>query len=216
MTYTAYDGRCARLSLAASLDLKVWEKHGEMIPDWNAAKAGAFTVPWDEAQHNGIAIKHWSKAGGIFPGIIGNSNHHSFGAMMDKPYYSAPKAQDRYWMIFGSRHLWLATSGDGLTWQAELKPFLRPRTGDYFDSVHLEMGPPPLKTSRGWLVLYHGVDENMNYRLGFVFLALADPKKILFRSDKPIFEPRAPYELTGIIDILPGGLEALEKMINRK
>lgn len=74
------------------------------------------------------------------------------------------------------------------------------------------MGPPPIKTDAGWLVLYHGIDDKIVYRLGFLILDLNDPSKILYRSEKPIFEPEEPYELSGMVDILPEGLEALEKM----
>jgi len=40
LTYTAYDGHWAKLSLATSLDLVNWEKHGPIIP-WPWSKAGA-------------------------------------------------------------------------------------------------------------------------------------------------------------------------------
>lgn len=70
-----------------------------------------------------------------------------------------------------------------------------------FDSEHVEMGPSPIKTNVGWLVLYHGIDDKMVYRLGYLLLDLNDPTKILFRSNESIFEPSTPYELEGIIDI---------------
>jgi predicted GH43/DUF377 family glycosyl hydrolase len=190
LTYTAYDGTTARLVLATSDDLKNWQHRGEMLPNWDAKKAHGFTVPWDEAQQTSAAKHHWSKAGGIFP----------------------EKIKNKYWLLFGSRHLWLASSKDGIKYEPNLKPFIKPRKGKNFDNVHVEMGPPPLKTKHGWLVLYHGIDSNITYRLGFLILDLDDPTRILFRSKKPIFEPREPYEMTGIADILPGGLKALEEM----
>ena len=41
MTYTAYDGRTARLSLARSKDLIHWEKLGLVFPKWGWCKSGA-------------------------------------------------------------------------------------------------------------------------------------------------------------------------------
>ena len=41
MTYTAYDGETARLTLASSNDLKNWERHGLIFPDLGWTKAGA-------------------------------------------------------------------------------------------------------------------------------------------------------------------------------
>lgn len=37
---------------------------------------------------------------------------------------------------------------------------LRPRKGSaYFDNTFVETGPPPILTRKGWLLLYHGIDE---------------------------------------------------------
>ncbi len=41
MTYTAYDGRNARLALARSKDLIHWEKLGVVFPNWTWSKSGA-------------------------------------------------------------------------------------------------------------------------------------------------------------------------------
>lgn len=189
MTYTAYDGECARLSWASSLDLRNWKHLGDMLPYWDAEAARSFSVPWDQAQHTIKAKKHWHKAGGIFPELIDN------------------KLQ----MIFGDRHLWWARSNDGHSWSADLQPWLSRRAG-FFDSVHVEMGPPPLKTPAGWLVLYQGIDAKMVYRLGYLLLDLKNPQKIIKRSNKPLIEPRKTYEISGLVDILPGGLKAMEQM----
>ena len=41
LTYTAYDGETARLALATSKDLRVWEKRGLLFPDRGWTKSGA-------------------------------------------------------------------------------------------------------------------------------------------------------------------------------
>ena len=41
MTYTAYDGKTARLALARSKDLIHWEKLGIVFPEWGWSKSGA-------------------------------------------------------------------------------------------------------------------------------------------------------------------------------
>lgn len=194
LTYTAYDGYTARLCLATSKNLVDWERHKEMLPEWDWTKAGGFTVKWGSGQKNPLARKSWSKAGGIFGEII----------------------NDRYWMIFGDRNLWLATSDDGIIWEPAHKPFIEPREENFFDNVHLEMGPPPIETEYGWLVLYHGIDKTITYRLGFLLLDLDNPTNILYRSSKPIFEPREAYEMKGIVDILPGGLKKMQKMSSQE
>lgn len=41
LTYTAYDGKTARLALASSIDLRNWTKHGMVFPERGWTKAGA-------------------------------------------------------------------------------------------------------------------------------------------------------------------------------
>ncbi len=185
MTYTAYDGKCARLAMSVSRDLYSFKKQGFIFPDWDAEKANSFEVEWDIAQHNKTARKKWNKAGGIF----------------------SKKIAGKYWMLFGDRNIWLAHSRFGKKWKANYTPFIGPRDG-YFDSVHVEMGPPPIKTDSGWLVLYHGIDERAVYRLGYLLLDLNNPMQIIKRSDEAIFEPSEGYELdteTDQEDLSEGG-----------
>jgi len=58
-------------------------------------------------------------------------------------------------------------------------------------------GAPPIKTARGWLMIYHGVDKNLVYRAGAALLDLENPTKIIGRLPYPILEPKRKYELQG-------------------
>ncbi len=60
-------------------------------------------------------------------------------------------------------------------------------------------GPPPVKTDAGWLLIYHGVDEDKVYRAGVALLDLEDPRKVIARWPEPILGPEAPYEREGDI-----------------
>ena len=101
---------------------------------------------------------------------------------------------------------------NGIKWTGDQTPFLAPREGNFFDNIFVEMGPSPIKTEKGWLVLYHGVNDKYCYKIGFLIQDLENPREIIFRSDLPIFEPIKDYELSGIVDVLPGGLESLQRM----
>ncbi len=61
------------------------------------------------------------------------------------------------------------------------------------------IGPPPIKTRAGWLVLYHAMDKNDpgKYKIGAMLLDINDPTKILCRSPYPILEPDQNYENDG-------------------
>ena len=58
------------------------------------------------------------------------------------------------------------------------------------------VGPPPLKTDKGWLVLYHAMDHRdpNKYKIGALLLDLKDPQKVISRSKEPILEPEMWYE----------------------
>lgn len=58
------------------------------------------------------------------------------------------------------------------------------------------VGPPPVKTSYGWLLFYHAMDKDDpgRYKLGALLLDLKDPRKVLYRSRYPILEPDEWYE----------------------
>ena len=55
----------------------------------------------------------------------------------------------------------------------------------------------PIKTSRGWLEIYHGADENERYSLGVMLADLERPEQMIARSARPILAPEAPYEREG-------------------
>ncbi len=70
---------------------------------------------------------------------------------------------------------------------------------DYWDKKVRGIGPPPLKTKLGWLILYHANDtrEPHKYKLGAMILDKNDPTKILYRTSHPILCPDMPYENDG-------------------
>jgi len=61
------------------------------------------------------------------------------------------------------------------------------------------VGPAPLKTKYGWLVLYHKMEKHdtHRYKLWAMILDLKDPTKILYNSNHPILEPDLWYENEG-------------------
>ncbi|NLJ56459.1 MAG: hypothetical protein GX334_05335 [Firmicutes bacterium] len=68
------------------------------------------------------------------------------------------------------------------------------RSGMMWDAVKIGAGAQPLKTKYGWLLIYHGVDYSLCYRLGVILNALDDPTEVLYRSPNPILEPATSYE----------------------
>jgi predicted GH43/DUF377 family glycosyl hydrolase len=113
---------------------------------------------------------------------------------------------DRYAMIhrpvstggFGA-HIWLSFSPDLKHW-GDHRLLLHARRGAWWDANKIGLSCPPMETSDGWLLLYHGVRNTAGgclYRLGLALLDFEDPRRVLRRSDQWVFAPEAPYELQG-------------------
>lgn len=99
-------------------------------------------------------------------------------------------------------HIWLSYSDDLVHWD-EGHVLMHARSGGWWDSGKIGLAAPPLETSKGWLLLYHGVRQTCSgsiYRLGLALLDLESPAKVLRRSDEWIFGPAARYEQKGDID----------------
>lgn len=95
----------------------------------------------------------------------------------------------------GEPEMWIAESTNLLYW-GNHKYLLGLREG-MWDSGRMGGGAVPIKTERGWLELYHGATTDHRYCMGAVLLDLEDPSKVIARSDKPILEPEADYEVDG-------------------
>ena len=106
-------------------------------------------------------------------------------------------------------HIWLSYSDDLVHW-GDRKVLMRARRGGWWDANKIGLAGPPLETSEGWLLFYHGVRTTASgsiYRLGLALLDLEDPLKVLHRSDEWVFGPTEWYEREGDVDdvVFPSG-----------
>ncbi len=108
----------------------------------------------------------------------------------------------------GMFDIWLSESPDLVFWgksrlvlATEDVPYCNDKIGP---------GAPPLKTDKGWLVIFHAVDIDPNrgkngwenywrkrYCIGIMLLDLEDPSKVIGMSKRPLMIPEAPYEISG-------------------
>jgi predicted GH43/DUF377 family glycosyl hydrolase len=98
--------------------------------------------------------------------------------------------------------MWISYSPDLRHWGRH-RLILEARRGAWWDANKIGLSPPPIETSRGWLMLYHGVRHTPSgclYRLGLALFDLHDPEKCLLRGDSWIFGPEADYERHGDVD----------------
>lgn len=94
--------------------------------------------------------------------------------------------------------IWIAYSDDLIDWYNH-KEVMSPLGEETWEGGKIGAGPPPIKTEKGWLLIYHGVDRRGVYRLGVSMFDLDDPSKMIKRHPEPIFEPKEDYEVFGEI-----------------
>ncbi len=134
-----------------------------------------------------------------------------YGVIMppdDKDSALLPRRIDGCWALIhrpmttlGS-HMWISYSPDLRYWGRH-RLMLEARRGAWWDANKIGLSPPPIETSRGWLVFYHGVRHTPSgclYRLGLALFDLENPEKCLLRGDSWIFGPEAEYERHGDVD----------------
>lgn len=84
-------------------------------------------------------------------------------------------------------------------WYADLDAHVIPLMRDAAD--HIEVGAQPVKTEKGWLVIYSYIQDyfsdNKIFGIEAVLLDLKDPSKILGKTSAPLLLPEAEYELHG-------------------
>ncbi len=127
---------------------------------------------------------HWERMGVVLPDED-NKDHALF----------PDRVGGRYCMFHRREpDIWLAYSDDLLHWEDHRRVF-GPRSG--WESRKVGISGPPLKTDEGWLLVYHGVDDEMFYRQGVALLDLDDPTRVLSRPADFVLEPREPWEHVG-------------------
>lgn len=96
-------------------------------------------------------------------------------------------------------HIWISYSPDLKHW-GDSAILLPARKGSWWDAYKVGLGPQPIETKEGWLIIYHGVKTTAAgsiYRLGLALLDLDDPSKLITRCDEWIFGPSEMYERIG-------------------
>ncbi|PKN82862.1 MAG: glycosidase [Chloroflexi bacterium HGW-Chloroflexi-9] len=96
-------------------------------------------------------------------------------------------------------NMWLSFSPDLKHWGDHMM-LMEARDGSYWDAGKIGLSPPPVATSEGWLILYHGVRHTASgalYRMGLALLDLEDPRVVVARGEDWVFGPSASYEVSG-------------------
>jgi predicted GH43/DUF377 family glycosyl hydrolase len=112
-------------------------------------------------------------------------------------------------------HIWISFSPDLIHW-GNSTILIHSRRGAWWDAGKIGLGPPPLESSEGWLIMYHGVRRTPSgsvYRLGLALTDLENPSKLIRRGPSWVFSPEEDYERVGDVPdvVFPCGVTYREE-----
>lgn len=168
----------------------------EYVPQKGAFQEGVNNT------RSGIAVskdmREWEHLGWITPPEVDDRDNVLFPEKIGGRFAMLRRPMTWFGEEYGCSGpaMWLSYSGDLSSWT---EPELIAGPENDWEGGKIGAAAPPLRTSEGWLTLYHGVDENTVYRVGIMLLDLDDPTKVLARCPHHIMEPQAYYEKVGLI-----------------
>lgn len=183
MTYTAYDGKTARLCLATSKDLMTWVKHGPVLSDEKYKDT-------------------WSKSGAIVSELQGKK---VIAKKIDGKYWMYFGDTDLFMATSTDLIHWEVAVNSK---SGKMISVLHPRPG-YFDSRLVEPGPYALVKDEGILLIYNASnaanfnDPNLpkfTYAAGQALFDKDHPYKLLDRTESYFIHPDKAYEKVGEVN----------------
>jgi predicted GH43/DUF377 family glycosyl hydrolase len=169
------------------------------IEDCRVAKIGeTYCLTYTQVSNHGVGVglrttRDWNdfvQEGMIFPPH--NKDCALFEEQIGGEYFALHRPSSPE---LGGNYIWIAESSDLVHWGRH-RCIAHSREGTW-DSARVGAGAAPIRTSEGWLEIYHGATKENRYCLGALLLDLNEPWKVLARSETPIMEPLASYEKEG-------------------
>jgi len=210
LTYVAFDGKHVRIAYAQSKNLKQFTKKGIISPE----------ISYDEAEDEFRSCKGQLKERYFLFEAYYKDRNGKDTLLWDKDaILFSEKIKGKYALlhrILPDIQVVYFNDFKDLTlkyWKEyfyHLCSYIVLESKYGYESRNIGGGCPPIKTDKGWLLIYHAVDDmdrGKIYRAGAALLDLKDPTKVIGHLPYPLFEPTEPWELNGVVNnvVFPTG-----------
>jgi beta-1,2-mannobiose phosphorylase / 1,2-beta-oligomannan phosphorylase len=177
--------------------------NGEGIPEYDTSRYPG----WKERAYpmitqSGIAVSsdaiHFKHLVFTSSQDIDDRDHILFPGKIDGKFVLLRRPIEFVGEKFGTTlpGIWISYSSDLKNWS---QPELLAASEQEWEGSKIGAAANPLRTDKGWLLLYHGVDKYHIYRVGAMILDLENPLKIIARTADFIMEPEEYYEKFGLV-----------------
>ena len=158
-------------------------------------------------------FKTWIRAGSLTDPLLDDRDVILFPEKIDGKFVMMHRPLEWVGEKYGTDHAcaWICEADDLMGFpHAENRLLIRNKYP--WEAFKMGINTPPIRTSEGWLTIYHAVGLDKHYRIGALLLDLNDPGIVLHRTPDFLMEPEAPYELEGFYRgaIFPCGTVAID------
>lgn len=159
---------------------------------------------------------NWYKCGRMTDSRHDDRDVFIFPEKINDKYVMLSRSYNRVGEEYGCDvpSIWISYSDDLLEWH-NYKLLCVPK--EEWEAQKIGGSTPPIKTDKGWLLLYHGVENKPRgeYRVGAMLLDLDNPEKIIARTKKPIMQAEEDYERNGFYGgcVFPTGAFVIDKTL---
>ena len=142
-------------------------------------------------------LRHFKKVGRLTEPSLDDRDVILFPEKINGKFYMLHRPKEYVGKNYGTDApaIWIKCSDDLMTWNVPSKLLMK---GEQEWEKKIGGNTPPIRTKDGWLMFYHGVDDNFTYRVGACILDLEDPTKVLYRTKDFIMEPETTEEKNGL------------------
>lgn len=154
-------------------------------------------------------LVNWKKLGRITDSRHDDRDVVIFPDTVNGKFVKLSRAMDKCGEGFKNPNpaMWISFSDDLMEWPREEELFYMGQ--EDWEDAKVGASCPPIKTEKGWLLIYHGVSsKDKAYRVGAMMLDLDDPRKILAKTKQFIMEPEFAFETGGFYNgcVFPTGI----------
>lgn len=197
MSYVAFGHDGPRAALAASDDLRTWRRLGLVAFD---AQDG---IDFADCDNKDLCV---------FPQLIADDAGRPSVAVLHRPHFKGAEGEKPAGIWISYAPIAEGRGAESIGGFAQHRLVAGPEQP--WECLKIGCGTPPILTSLGWLIVYHGVggrDEDgcRIYSAGLMLLDANDPRKVLYRSRDPILWPELPEEMAGACAavVFPTGID---------
>lgn len=218
LTYVAYDGYNVRLAYAISEDLKNWEKKGLILPDMTYDKAeDYFRACRLKLKERYFLFESYFKDKVGKDVLLWNKDHFFFPKKINGNFALIHRILPDIQVIYFKDFIDITPR----FWKNYLKnlcDYVVLQSKYWFESRNIGGGCPPIETDKGWLLIYHAVDDmdiGKIYRAGAALLDKKNPIRVIGHLNYPLISPDKPWEKRGYVNnvVFPTGTAIFGKKL---